>query len=100
MVLFVHRPDYIGMSENKEDHAKTFIIIAKHRNGEVGEIEMRFKSEIVKFVEKDDNLLDGDMSAFAGATTYNSAINDDMGAAQYDPFDNMGGGGFGNNSFQ
>ncbi len=101
MVLFVHRPDYIGMSENKEDYAKTFIIIAKHRNGQVGEIEMRFKSEIVKFVEKDDNLLDGDFSAYSGATTYNSAINDDMGGGgvQYDPFDNMGGG-FGNNSFQ
>ena len=56
MVLFIHRPDYVGMSENPEDKEKTTIIIAKHRNGETGDIDMIFKSERVKFMEQSDTL--------------------------------------------
>jgi len=57
MVIFVHRPDVVGMSESPDGKETTHIIIAKHRNGETGEIQMRFKSEQVKFVEADDDLL-------------------------------------------
>ena len=56
MVIFIHRPDYVGMSENVEDREKTQIIIAKHRNGETCDIDMRFRSEQVRFVELDDTL--------------------------------------------
>ena len=70
MVLFIHRPDAVGLSENPEDREKTQIIIAKHRNGETGEIDMLFKSEMVKFVEIDDAL---DMRA--GSMEIDSAMN-------------------------
>lgn len=83
MVLFVHRPDFVGLSENPEDREKTQIIIAKHRNGEIGEIDMRFKSDQVKFVELDDNLI-----SKAESTEYQSAMNDG-----YDPF--VGGNSYG-----
>lgn len=56
MVLFVHRPDYVGLSENLEDREKTQIIIAKHRNGETKDIDMVFKSDQIKFVELEDSL--------------------------------------------
>ncbi len=56
MVIFIHRPDAAGLSENMEDKEKTQIIIAKHRNGETREIDMMFKSERVKFVEMNDVL--------------------------------------------
>ena len=56
MVLFIHRPDYIGLSDNPEDKDKTQIIIAKHRNGETGEIDMVFKGEQIRFVEENDAL--------------------------------------------
>ena len=56
MVLFIHRPDFVGLSENPEDKEKTQIIIAKHRNGETRDIDMVFKSERVKFLEMDDVL--------------------------------------------
>ena len=56
MVIFIHRPDYVGLSENIEDREKTQIIIAKHRNGETKDIDMVFKSERVKFLEMDDVL--------------------------------------------
>lgn len=56
MVIFIHRPDYIGMSENPEDREKTQIIIAKHRNGETLDIDMTFKSDQVRFMELDESL--------------------------------------------
>ena len=56
MVLFIHRPDFVGLSDNPEDKEKTQIIIAKHRNGETCDIDMVFKSEQIKFVEMDDAL--------------------------------------------
>jgi len=70
MVLFIHRPDFVGLSENPEDKEKTQIIIAKHRNGETCDIDMLFKSEQIKFVELDDTL---DMRA--GSMTIDSAMN-------------------------
>ena len=56
MVLFIHRPDFVGLSENPEDREKTQIIIAKHRNGETKDIDMVFKSEQIRFMEIDDAL--------------------------------------------
>ena len=73
MVIFIHRPDFIGLSENPEDKEKTFIIIAKHRNGETCELPMLFKSEQVKFIEP-DQALDRQAAAMGVA----SAMNDDF----------------------
>ena len=86
MVLFIHRPDYVGMSENPEDRETTQIIIAKHRNGETGEIPMLFKSEQVKFVELEQALAEQ-------ARTYGSAMNDEApaGDAAFYPDDFAGG---------
>lgn len=56
MVIFIHRPDFVGLSENLADRENTQIIIAKHRNGETRDIDMLFKSAQVKFVETSDLL--------------------------------------------
>jgi len=56
MVIFIHRPDFVGMSDNPEDKEKAYICIAKHRNGEVCDIEMKYKANQVKFVEPDQSL--------------------------------------------
>ena len=84
MVLFIHRPDYIGLSENPEDRELTQIIIAKHRNGEIGEIPMRFKSDQIRFVEMDDAL---DVQARNVASAMNDAV-DFSGVSE---FESMGG---------
>lgn len=73
MVLFIHRPDYIGLSDNPEDKEKTQIIIAKHRNGETCDIDMLFKSEQVKFIEMDDAL-----DVRASSMTFDSAMNNEF----------------------
>lgn len=56
MVIFIHRPDFVGMSDNPEDKEKAYLVIAKHRNGEVCDIEMKYKAAQVKFVEPDQSL--------------------------------------------
>ncbi len=71
MVLFIHRPDFLGLSETPEGRETTYIIIAKHRNGETGELPMRFKAERVKFVENEETLT----SEYKA-----SAMNNDLGA--------------------
>ena len=90
MVIFIHRPDYVGLSENAGDKEATQIIIAKHRNGETADIDMRFRSEQIKFMEMDDSL---DIQARA----YESGMNDDLGGG-FPP--SLGGAGdFDNNTF-
>ena len=87
MVIFIHRPDYVGLSDNIEDREKTQIIIAKHRNGETRDIDMIFKSEQIRFMEMDEAL-----DAFA-TRTVSSRMNDDV------PFEGAPGyGGFGPNT--
>ena len=56
MVIFIHRPEFTGMSEDPADKEMAWIVIAKHRNGEVCDIEMKYKSGQVKFVEPDQSL--------------------------------------------
>ncbi|HCY73547.1 MAG TPA: hypothetical protein DHU75_05490 [Rikenellaceae bacterium] len=56
MVIFIHRPDFLGLSEGPQDKEKTQIIIAKHRNGETKDIDMLYKGERLKFVEVSDAL--------------------------------------------
>lgn len=91
MVIFVHRPDYLGLAETPDGKETTQIIIAKHRNGETADIPMRFKSERVRFVEMDDSLLNA-------AGEYASAMNDDSPMQGGNPF--YGADDFSNSSFE
>jgi len=64
MVLFIHRPEYYKITEDKMGNSLiglAEIIIAKHRNGAVGDVRLRFKSELAKFM----NLEDGYDSSFS-----------------------------------
>ena len=81
MVLFIHRPDAVGLAENPEDREITQIIIAKHRNGQTGEIPMLFKSEQIRFMEMDQTL-----SAQAVASAMNDDNDRDDFDSQYSPF--------------
>ena len=56
VVAFIHRPEYYGLttSENGLPTAgMAEIIIAKHRNGEVTDVPMRFIKEQAKFADAD-----------------------------------------------
>ena len=80
MVLFIHRPERYGIMEDSMGNSLkgiADIIIAKHRNGAVGEIQLRFRNELAQFCDLEE------VSPFAsgGSTvktvTFGSRMNED-----------------------
>ena len=57
MVLFIHRYDYQGLNEDASEVGKTDLIIAKHRNGEIGDIPLTFRASEVRFVDNEDAMI-------------------------------------------
>lgn len=54
LVMFLHRPDYYKQNEdNYEETHITELLIAKHRHGEVGKIELYFHPELLRFMSLD-----------------------------------------------
>ena len=69
IVMFIHRPDYYGLDEDPSQAGLAEIIIAKHRNGEVKDVQMRFRKSEVKFVDiTDSSLISGPELSQDGAT--------------------------------
>ena len=59
MVLFIHRPEYYKITEDANGNSligKAEIIIAKHRNGEVTDVPLRFIKEQAKFADADSSV--------------------------------------------
>ena len=58
-MLFIYRPEYYKLNEF-EDHTPAEglaeIMIAKHRNGALKDIKLRFIADYAKFVDYDENL--------------------------------------------
>ena len=56
MVMFLYRPEYYGITED-EDHNSTQgvgeVIIAKHRNGSLDTVKLRFIGKYTKFTDLD-----------------------------------------------
>ena len=59
MVCFIHRPEYYKIYKDQygnDTKGKAEIIIAKHRNGAVGDVTLRFRSEFARFLNLDDEV--------------------------------------------
>ena len=57
VVCFIHRPEKYGILEDEDGNSTVGmaeIIVAKHRNGAIGDIKLRFRDVIAKFVDYDD----------------------------------------------
>lgn len=57
IVCFIHRPEYYRIYEDEKGndlHGMAEIIIAKHRNGAVGDVRLRFESEYARFCNQED----------------------------------------------
>lgn len=71
IVCFIHRPEYYKITvddQNRSLEGIAEIIIAKHRNGSVGDVRLRFVSRFAKFVNLDE--LSGNM-AFSSSRNEN-----------------------------
>lgn len=57
MVIFIHRPEYYRIyadDKGRDLKGKAEIIIAKHRNGAVGDVLLTFKGQYARFQNPDD----------------------------------------------
>ena len=60
MVIFVHRPEYYGILKGKENNdlnGVAQIIIAKHRKGSTGKVDLMFKKEYTRFANLEDRIV-------------------------------------------
>ncbi len=94
IVIFIHRPEKYGMIEDEEGNSTeglAEIIIAKHRNGAVTDVQLKFVAEMARFEEFDANGLspissDADGGNFDGGMTIGSKMNEDNKKKGGDPF--------------
>ena len=86
MVIFIHRPYMLGMSD---DESEAQVIIAKHRNGKTGKIDMRFSGQQTQFIDAVNSL--SNYAAKVG-----SKMNRDI---PYNPFEDFRDVGFDGDSF-
>lgn len=60
MVCFIHRPEYYHIYDDgngRDLHGMAEIIIAKHRNGAVGDVLLTFKGQYARFQNPDDDVI-------------------------------------------
>lgn len=86
MVLFLYRPEYYKITEDENGQSTKGIgeiSIAKHRNGSLGTVKLKFIGHLTKFVDLDvntdvfgsPNMFDGNENN-GGYFTFRSKIND------------------------
>lgn len=80
MVIFIHRPEKYGITEDEEGRntrGLAEVILAKHRNGPVGDVILRFKDDLAKFTEPDvDYFASSDTDAIT-TVRYDSRMNNE-----------------------
>ncbi|MBQ1938345.1 MAG: replicative DNA helicase [Bacteroidales bacterium] len=91
MVLFIHRADYQGLGGENVVKGDTELIIAKHRNGEIGDVKLVFHDSEARFSDaKFERFIPDEPSPAEETVEYASRMNsmsiDDMdGDAMADP---------------
>jgi replicative DNA helicase len=79
LVLFIHRPEKYGFTEDEDGNSLknlAEIIVAKHRNGALGDVPLKFRDEYAKYTELDDPEYDvSPDSDQPSAITYGSKMN-------------------------
>ncbi|MCF6295692.1 MAG: replicative DNA helicase, partial [Flavobacteriaceae bacterium] len=76
IVLFIHRPEYFGITEDESGNSLlgvAEIIISKHRNGPIGDVHLTFKKELAKFSDMENQFGNTDQ-------TFSSKMNEDESA--------------------
>lgn len=81
MVIFINRPEYYGLTEDEAGNSTlgvANIIIAKHRNGSVGDVQLKFTAELAKFGNLDNDYFGGENSSNGGNAFGEMPINDEF----------------------
>lgn len=88
MVCFIHRPEYYKIYQSQDGadlHGIAEIIIAKHRNGAVGDVRLRFIGQYTRFQNPEDDLIVPPPSAEGGGIIRGSSMNAPVGAVADPP---------------
>ena len=70
MVTFIYRPEYYGIEfdeDNNQTKGTAEIIIAKHRNGALDTVRLKFINHLAKFTDLDAS--EADLDAPSGSVT-------------------------------
>ena len=79
MVLFLYRPEYYGLDEDENGNSTAGIgevIIAKHRNGELATVPLRFVGEYVKFKDLDNDFDQAGFDSFSAGMSPSADFGD------------------------
>ena len=92
MVMFIYRPEYYKDSAEEQDKPKgyTIIDIAKHRNGKLGEVQLRFVGQYARFEEFEQGYDNSEFNSIGPNNSfdnpqrvYSSKLNEDEGMTSY-----------------
>ena len=78
MVCSIHRPEYYKIYTSADGHdlrGMAEIIIAKHRNGAVGDVRLRFIGEFTRFQNPEDDTIAPPPGESGGGKRYGSRMN-------------------------
>jgi len=87
MVMFIHRPEYYGITQDTDGNSLmgvAEIIIAKHRNGSVGDVQLAFKASLAKFTDLEEvsmGTMPDDLGEGKKEAIYRSKMNDEFALA-------------------
>ncbi len=87
MVVFIHRPEYYGITQDADGNSLlgiAEIIIAKHRNGAVGDVQLAFKGALARFSdiqESSDGTMPDDFSDAPKQAVFHSKMNNEFETA-------------------
>jgi replicative DNA helicase len=93
MVIFIHRPEKYGLLEDENGNSLrglAEIILAKHRNGPIGDVLLKFKDEFAKFTELEETFiapLAADVDLQPVAVTRGSKMNKNIIGGGFDSAD-------------
>jgi replicative DNA helicase len=81
LVLFIHRPEYYGLDVDEEGNSLkgiAEIIIAKHRNGPIGDVQLKFTREFAKFSDMEETVNIFEDENGNPTATFQSRLNKDL----------------------
>ena len=90
MVMFIHRPEYYGIHADAEGNSLkgvAEIIVAKHRNGAVGEFHLGFKAHLARFADLESSVDESSISDLhdaKGRNVFHSKMNAELSSAESD----------------
>lgn len=78
LVIFIHRPEYYGLDVDNDGNSLkgiAEIIVAKHRNGATGDVQLKFIREFAKFTDLEETVPVYEDENGNSTSTYQSSLN-------------------------